>query len=57
MKKAIAIIALVVLALIGGYTIGRHNTIHQAELLDITDTEYHINFGGEVHIYTFEEEN
>lgn len=46
---------LVVLALVGGYTIGRHNTIRQAELLDITEGEYHINFGNEVHTYTFEE--
>ena len=54
MKKTIAIIALVALALVGGYTIGRQQTIRQAELLDVTDTEYHINFGDEVHTYTFE---
>lgn len=56
MKKVVIIIILVALALIGGYTIGRQHTIRQAELLDITDTEYHINFGDEVHTYTFEEE-
>ena len=56
MKKLIAIIALVILALIGGYTIGRHHTIRQAELLEVTDIEYHINFGDEVHTYTFGEE-
>ena len=55
MKKFIVIIALVALAFVGGYTIGRQQTIRQAELLDITDTEYHINFGDEVHTYTFEE--
>jgi hypothetical protein len=54
-KKTIAIIALVVLAFVGGYTIGRQQTIRQAELLEITNTEYYINFGDEVHIYTFEE--
>ena len=56
MKKAIVIITLVVLALIGGYTTGRQHTIRQAELLDITENEYHINFGDEVHTYTFEGE-
>ena len=54
MKKLIAL-ALIILALVGGYTIGRINTIRQAELLEITDTEYYINFGNEIHAYTFEE--
>ena len=44
---------LIIAALVGGYTIGRHNTIRQAELIDITDTEYLIDFGGEVHEYEY----
>jgi hypothetical protein len=47
--------ALVTIALIGGYTIGRHHTIRQAELYDITESGYDINFGNEIHTYTFEE--
>lgn len=55
--KAIAllIIAITVLALMSGYYMGRHHTIRQAELLDINGHEYNINFGDEVHTYTFEE--
>lgn len=55
MKKLVSVI-LIAVALIVGYTIGRQQTIHQAELLNITDSEYYLNFGNEVHIYTFEEE-
>lgn len=51
MKKTIITLVLVVLALISGYTIGRQHTIRQADLYDITETEYFIDFGGEVHIY------
>ena len=54
MKKLIAL-TLIILALIGGYTIGRNRTIRQAELLEVTDAEYYINFGDEIHSYTFEE--
>lgn len=53
--KVALIIILVALTLFGGYTIGRHSTIRQAELLDVTNTEYHIGFGDEIHTYTFEE--
>lgn len=51
MKKTIITLALIALALVGGYTIGRQHTIHQADLCDITETEYFIDFGGEVHTY------
>lgn len=51
MKKVIVIITIVV-ALAVGYTIGRYNTIRQAELLYITESEYLIDFGGEVHEYS-----
>lgn len=51
MKKIALVIALVVLALVSGYTLGRQHTIRQADLCDITETEYLIDFGGEVHIY------
>ena len=54
MKKLIIALA-IILALVGGYTIGRQHTIRSVELLDSTDTEYHIGFGDEVHTYTFEE--
>ena len=51
-KMLIALI--IALAFIVGLSIGRANTIRSAELLETTDTEYHISFGGEVHTYTFE---
>lgn len=54
MKKAIVTIILVALALVGGYTIGRQHTIRQAELLESTDSEYHIGYGDEVHVYTYD---
>jgi hypothetical protein len=44
-------IALEALALVSGYAIGRQNTIQQAELIEITETEYLIGFGDEIHIY------
>ena len=53
-RHNLIVVAIIVLTLICGYTIGRHNTIRQAELLDITENEYYINFGNEVHTYTFE---
>lgn len=37
-----------------GMHIGRHNTIREAELVDITDSEYFIDFGGEVHVYGYD---
>lgn len=52
--KAISLVLVVVLALILGYTIGKHQTIRQAELIDANDCEYHIGFGDEIHTYTFE---
>lgn len=55
MKKLVSVI-LIAVALIVGYTIGRQQTIQQAELLNVADSEYYLNFGNEVHIYTFEEE-
>ena len=54
MKKLISVV-IIALALICGYTIGRQQTIRQAELLSVTEGEYYLNFGDEVHIYTFEE--
>lgn len=56
-SKAIILTSiLVALATVGGYTIGKHNTIKSAELHNITDNGYDISFGDEVHNYTFEEE-
>lgn len=46
-------IALVTLALVGGYTMGKYHAIHQAELHTITEHGYNINFGNEIHAYTF----
>lgn len=51
MKKLILALA-IILALVGGFIIGRQYTIRTAELLESTDTEYHISFGDEVHSYT-----
>ena len=52
--KSTCIVLALIFVLVAGYNIGRTNAIHQAELLNTTDTEYFINFGGEVHSYTFE---
>ncbi len=52
--KALSLALVVVIVLALGYTMGRHQTIRQAELIDVTDTEYHIGFGDEIHTYTFE---
>jgi hypothetical protein len=54
MKKALSIALVVVIALAIGYTMGRSQAIHQAELIDANDHEYHIGFGDEIHTYTFE---
>ena len=48
-------IAIVVIcALIFGYIAGRTDTIRQAELISVDDCEYHISFGDEIHVYTFD---
>lgn len=55
--KAITMLSMVfvlALTLTLGYIIGRADTIHQAELINATDHEYHISFDGEIHTYTFE---
>lgn len=52
--KAITMAFVLALTLTLGYIIGRHQTIHQVELINATDTEYHIGFGDEIHTYTFE---
>lgn len=54
MNKFFRNLALILTALLLGIYLGRHITIRQAELLDCTDTGYFINFGHEVHEYTFE---
>lgn len=52
--KALSIVLVIVIALAIGYTMGRTQTIRQAELIDATDHEYHIGFGDEIHAYTFD---
>lgn len=52
--KLICYILIIAFTLTLGYFIGRADTIHQAELIDVTDHEYHIGFGNEIHTYTFE---
>jgi hypothetical protein len=52
--KAISLALVVVIALALGYTVGRTQAIHQAELINANDHEYHIGFGDEIHAYTFE---
>ncbi len=54
-KLSHCIIALIVaLAFVLGHTMGTTQTIRQAELLDITDTEYQLGFGVQIHTYTKE---
>ena len=48
-----AVVVAIILALALGCTMGRYYTIRQAELLDVTDSEYLINFGDDIHTYTF----
>ena len=45
----------VILVLAVGFIVGRTYTIRQAELSETTNNGYFINFGNEVHEYTFEE--
>lgn len=52
--KPICLVLALILVLMIGYAIGRHQTIRQAELIDIADGEYHIGFGDEIHTYTFD---
>jgi hypothetical protein len=52
--KALSIALVVVLVFALGYMLGKHQTIRQVELIDVTDCEYHIGFGDEIHAYTFE---
>jgi hypothetical protein len=52
--KALSIVLVVVIALAIGYTMGKSQTIHQAELISVDEQEYHIGFGDEIHTYTFE---
>lgn len=47
-----AIALTIAISLVIGYFVGRYHTIHQAEIVDITDTEYFIDFGGEIHKYS-----
>lgn len=58
---AVAIVVIVLSMLVGykvgcksGYESGKNDTIRQAELVEVTDSEYYIDFGGDVHAYTFE---
>ncbi len=51
MKKIIVVTLTILFVFFYGLHLGRTAAIHQAELLDINDTEYTISFGDEVHIY------
>lgn len=51
MKKLIAI-ALIIVAFVGGYAVGRHNTIISASLYNIADDgSYQLEFNGQIHEY------
>ena len=54
-KHSYAVVFAIVIALILGICIGRYHTIYQAQLVEITDDSYYINFGNEVHQYIYEE--
>lgn len=51
----LAVVFVIVIALILGICIGRYHTIYQAQLVEITDDSYYINFGNELHQYICEE--
>ena len=50
-----AIVIAIVIALVASFIVGRAYTIRQAELIETTNNGYFINFGNEVHEYTYEE--
>jgi hypothetical protein len=52
--KAFSLFIALVLVFALGYMLGKHQTIRQAELIDVNNTEYHIGFGDQIHTYTFE---
>ena len=49
------VMSVATVALFCGCMMGRSQTIRQAELLKCTDSEYHISYGNEVHVYTTED--
>lgn len=55
MKALAKATAIILVSLMVGFYFGRGYTIKQAELLEVSDEGYFINFGDEVHEYTFEE--
>ena len=55
-KNRLAIVLAIVIALVVGFIVGRVYTIRQAELVETTNNGYFINFGNEVHEYTYEVE-
>lgn len=57
MKALIKATAIIMATLMVGFYVGRGYTIRQAELLEVSDEGYFINFGDEVHEYIFEEVN
>lgn len=52
--KTLSLVLAVALTLALGYTMGRSNTIHQAELISVDEHEYQLGFGDQIHTYTFE---
>ena len=52
--KVFSLFIALVLVFALGYMLGRSQTIRQAELIDVTDHEYQLGFGDEIHAYTFE---
>lgn len=57
MKALVKATAIMLVTLVVGFYVGRSYTIKQAELLEVSDEGYFINFGDEVHEYIFEEVN
>lgn len=53
--KATALILSMGAIFMFGKHIGKTHTIHNAQLDRITPFEYHINFDGDIHVYTFDE--
>ena len=58
---AVVIVVMVLSVLVGyrlgcnsGYESGKNDTIRQAKLVEVTDSKYYIDFGGDIHAYTFE---
>ena len=51
--KKIMCAAIILIVFVAGFAAGRNNAIKSAELYEVTDDGYQINFSGEIHDYIY----